>query len=97
VRVGVRTQELMGWVCRSVCSAEGLKVVEHTADANETSRLDFAMLVARDLYNYMGSFAKTIAGTEGILVPTNILNRWMTRFKTKYEKDATFLKKKSPA
>ena len=60
----------------------------------ETSQLDFAMLVARDLYNYMGSFAKTTSTGEQLVVPTNVLERWMTRFKSKYEKDASFLKKK---
>lgn len=76
-------------------SAEALSAVSASADAMETSKLDFAMQVANDLYNYMGSFAKVVGGSDHLVVPSNILERWMTRFKTKYQKDASFLKKKA--
>lgn len=45
------------------------------------------MKIARDMYNYLSSFSQSTGMGEKIIVPTNIVDLWMERIKTKIEKD----------
>mmetsp|Transcript_47456 Transcript_47456/g.121129 ORF Transcript_47456/g.121129 Transcript_47456/m.121129 type:complete len:185 (+) Transcript_47456:361-915(+) len=54
------------------------------------AREDFAKRVAMDLFNFMQSFSQAAAGGN-IIVPTNCLDRWFTKFSTKFRLDPDFL------
>ncbi|CAM9264576.1 unnamed protein product [Scytosiphon promiscuus] len=57
-------------------------------------RKDFALKIAKDLFQFMSSFSQsTQAGPELMVVPTNVLDRWITRFESKYSRDPNFMLK----
>eukprot|EP00904_Undaria_pinnatifida_P000953 jgi/Undpi1/10859/HiC_scaffold_3.g01385.m1 len=57
-------------------------------------RKQFALKIAKDLFQYMSSFSQsTQAGPEVMVVPTNLLDRWITRFESKYSRDPNFMLK----
>ena len=53
-------------------------------------RHEFAKRVAMDLYRFMESFNVGQAGNQ-LVVPTNILDRWMQKFDAKFRRDPDFL------
>jgi hypothetical protein len=55
----------------------------------------FAHKIAIDLFQYMTSFSQPTQVGEMMLVPTNILDRWMERFDRKYQYDPNFMMKPS--
>jgi len=64
------------------------------AVAKEGSKLgakeDFAKRVGMDLFRYIESFQTSSMNNE-IVVPSNILERWFTKFSGKLRKDSDFL------
>ena len=55
----------------------------------------FAQAIARDLWAFLGSFSQETVQSNGamMLVPTNVLDRWMERFKSKFARDPNFMLK----
>eukprot|EP00884_Botryococcus_braunii_P002350 jgi/Botrbrau1/12115/Bobra.0186s0033.1 len=53
-------------------------------------RQEFAKRVAMDLYRYMESFNEGSLG-DRLLLPTNVLERWFTRFDEKFKRDPDYL------
>ncbi|CAM9473532.1 unnamed protein product [Chrysoparadoxa australica] len=52
----------------------------------------FAYKVAHHLFNFMTSFNQSSnAGSEVMVIPTNILDRWLESFNQKYARDPSFL------
>lgn len=48
--------------------------------------------VGLDLYRFMESFAQPAGGrSDTIVVPANILERWLTKFSEKFRRDPDFL------
>jgi hypothetical protein len=60
-------------------------------------RKSFAAAIARDLWNFLTSFAVNHVQSNGsmMLVPTTVLDRWMERFNRKFERDPNFMLKES--
>jgi len=56
-------------------------------------RRAFAHKIAQDLFQYMVSFSQASLVGEMLLVPTNILDRWLERFNRKYSLDPNFMLK----
>eukprot|EP00752_Nemacystus_decipiens_P017953 g16092.t1 len=57
-------------------------------------RKQFALKIAKDLFQFMSSFSQaTQAGAEVMVVPTNVLDRWIQRFESKYNRDPNFMLK----
>ncbi|CAM9138803.1 unnamed protein product [Sphacelaria rigidula] len=57
-------------------------------------RKQFALKIAKDLFQFMSSFSNsTQAGAEMMVIPTNVLDRWITRFESKYNRDPNFMLK----
>ena len=59
---------------------------------------EYSKLVAQNLYNYMSSFNNEnllVNGAQGqyLVIPSNFLNRWFTKFEEKYKKDPNFILK----
>uniref|UniRef100_A0A7S2V1Q5 Hikeshi-like domain-containing protein n=1 Tax=Fibrocapsa japonica TaxID=94617 RepID=A0A7S2V1Q5_9STRA len=58
-------------------------------------RKQFAHKIALDLFQFMASFSQSSSqGGELMVIPTNILDRWMERFEQKYRVDPNFMMKK---
>lgn len=54
------------------------------------SRQDFAKRVALDLFRYMESFNSGSSG-DTLVLPSNVLERWFSRFEDKFRRDPDFL------
>ncbi|CAM9458220.1 unnamed protein product [Phaeothamnion confervicola] len=59
-------------------------------DAGMANRLQFARKIALDLFNFMTSFSQGSGNSEVMVIPTNVLDRWMVRFEEKYRRDPNF-------
>ncbi|OQR83460.1 hypothetical protein ACHHYP_14674 [Achlya hypogyna] len=57
-------------------------------------RKSFAHKIALDLFNFMSSFS-TSTDRSLMVIPTNLLDRWMERFEAKYRRDPNFMMKAS--
>ena len=56
-------------------------------------RQEYAIRVARDLFLYMSSFSQPTQMGEMMVIPTNIIDRWIERFRRKYSFDPNFVMK----
>mmetsp|Transcript_58564 Transcript_58564/g.186703 ORF Transcript_58564/g.186703 Transcript_58564/m.186703 type:complete len:192 (-) Transcript_58564:10-585(-) len=72
--------------------------VESEAEAAEKigqrvgAKEDFAKRVAMDLFRFMESFQGSVPQLPNMLVvPTNVLDRWFTKFQDKFRRDPDFL------
>ena len=59
---------------------------------------EYTKMVAHNLYNYMMSYNKSgllVNGVEGeyIVIPSNLLDKWLLKFDSKYAKDPNFIMK----
>ena len=58
---------------------------------------EYSKLVAQNLYNFMMSYNREglLINNQGdyLVVPQDCLNRWMTKFQQKYNKDPNFILK----
>jgi hypothetical protein len=68
---------------------ENLEMIASGVD----DRKEYAMKVARDLFLYMSSFSQGTEMGEMMVVPTNVLDRWVERFNRKYSYDPNFVLK----
>jgi hypothetical protein len=59
----------------------------------EFDRLAYTQLVARDLFNFLQSFATVTPAGERLVLPTDAVDRWMRRFTEKFARDPNFLLK----
>jgi Protein of unknown function (DUF775) len=59
-----------------------------------TVRLAVAEKIALDLFNFMRSF-DTPNGTGNMVVPISIFDRWITRFRNRFQRDPNFFLKSS--
>jgi len=57
--------------------------------------LELTKFIAQDLFNFMSSFTKGNAQNNTLIVPTNVIDRWITRFTDKLKADPYFWKKVS--
>ena len=61
------------------------------ATSGVEDRREFAKKIALNLFNYMQSFDDCSRGNNGMMmVPTNVFERWITRFEAKYKQDPNF-------
>jgi len=86
VQVGVAVEPL-----QSIEAAEG------HGSPEVGRRLHAAHGIAKDLFNYMQSFTQRhqIDGKDYLVLPTDVFNRWMSRFERRYQRDPTFFTKES--
>lgn len=50
------------------------------------------MKVAQHLFRFMESFARPVPGSgEALVVPTDVLDRWMKLFEAKHSRDPLFV------
>ena len=56
-------------------------------------RKEFAIKIARDLFLYMTSFSQQTQLGEMLVVPTDILDKWIERFNRRYSIDPNFMLK----
>jgi len=57
-------------------------------------RATFAAAIARDLWAFLTSFAQGVQSNgEMMLVPTTVLDKWLTRFNSKFARDPNFMLK----
>lgn len=78
----------------STSSDENLETVDLERISNGTFEF-IAKKIGKNLYNFLSSYTKTLATNEGgnvIVAPTNVMDQWFDRFKTKLTKDKSFLK-----
>jgi protein Hikeshi len=71
-------------------SAEPLAELLAKESAKMGAREEFAKRVAFNLFRFMESFSSQSGGDQ-IIVPTNVLDRWFTRFQEKFRRDPDFL------
>ncbi|CAK4377157.1 unnamed protein product [Aphanomyces euteiches] len=77
----------------SIESADNVKNLGIEASGLE-ERKAFAHKIALDLFNFMSSFS-TSTNANMMVIPTNLLDRWMERFEAKYRRDPNFMMKNS--
>eukprot|EP01084_Bolivina_argentea_P269866 458759_1 len=51
----------------------------------------FAVAVARNLFKFIASFSGSLSHGNEIVVPANILDTWIARFESKYQRDPNFM------
>jgi hypothetical protein len=74
-------------------SIEPLANIENIqVDSGYESRLHVAKQIATDLFTFMQSFDTGAIGNM-MTVPTNIFDRWMTRFEARFRRDPNFFMK----
>jgi len=57
-------------------------------------RATFAAAIARDLWAFLTSFSQGVQSNgEMMLVPTTVLDKWLTRFNSKFARDPNFMLK----
>ena len=58
-------------------------------------RMNFAKGIAMNLFHYMESFEKrAMDGGNFLVLPSNALDKWLSRFEAKYRRDPNFFMKK---
>ncbi|KAF0694822.1 Aste57867_14346 [Aphanomyces stellatus] len=73
------------------CSVDNVKNLG-IEESGLMERKAFAHKIALDLFNYMSSFS-TSTNSNVMVIPTNLLDRWMERFEAKYRRDPNFMMK----
>lgn len=78
---------------------ESLDTIKNVAGLELTQKQNFAnqimqltKYIAKDLFNFMASFAKSTPQHDVLIVPTNVIDRWITRFTDKLKVDPYFWK-----
>lgn len=76
-------------------SVEPLNSIQNIQPPSRTeNRLLIAKSIASDLFKYMQSF-DTGGAVGNMVVPTNIFDRWMKRFESRFRIDPNFFLKSS--
>lgn len=76
-------------------SMEPLSTVLNITQAKtqeDWDKLSFAQLVARDMFQFLGSFAQSTPAGERLVLPLNSLDRWLKRFEEKFRRNPNFLR-----
>jgi hypothetical protein len=80
-------------------SVEPIHSVQNLASTaivnNQSRRPLVAQKIAQNLFNFMSSFDTGAAGSNQMVVPKNIFERWWTRFENKSKRDPNFFLKDS--
>jgi len=64
---------------------------ESQAVQTDKQRGDWAVHLAKDLYNFLTSFSQTTSQGEILMVPSNAMDRWLHRFHSKYKNNPNFV------
>lgn len=80
------------------CAIESADVVQSVVALESQAswdKLNFAQLVARDLFTFLGSFSQNVPGLgERLVIPADGLSRWLSKFEERFRRDgANFLAK----
>jgi len=81
VQLGVSLEPL-----ESIQNLEQSKAITTNND-----RLNWALHLAQDLFQYLMSFSRATPQGEMIVAPVNTLKLWMERFKTRYRRNPNFV------
>ncbi len=66
------------------------------AEQNQSNQVaSLVQYLARNLFNFMTSFTRTLDNREMIVLPTNALDTWMRKMNTKLQNDPYFWKRSS--
>ena len=80
------------------CSLNRLETISNLDMVNTgvEDRLAFAHKIALDLFQFMTSFSSGDPSSNNncLIVPTNIFDKWFSRFEAKYKIDPNFMMKK---
>ena len=71
--------------------AQNVLAAQQSLSSGESDKLGFAQLIAKDLLLFVQSFAHITPTGEHIILPPDALNRWYTKFATKFRSDPNFL------
>ena len=71
-------------------AASGAAELAEKEGSKLASRHDFARRVAIDLYRFLESFNVSAAGNQ-LVLPSDVLDRWMAKFDHKFRRDPDFL------
>ena len=79
----------------SIEPIETIQNLEITKKGVEDRVVDVAKKIAMNLFNYLQSFDDVNSSNRNgmMMVPTNVFERWMTRFQNKYRLDPNFFMK----
>ncbi len=83
-------------VARLMIAIEALDTIQNLAaggvirGGGEDRRM-FAVAVARDLFKFIASFSGSSSHGDQIVVPANIIDTWIARFESKYQRDPNFM------
>ena len=75
----------------SLETADSVSNIETALTQAAFDKLGFAQLVATDLANYIGSFGHATPAGDRIMVPPDVVDRWLERFERKFRQDPNFL------
>jgi hypothetical protein len=73
-------------------SIEPLENIQNVDNGGHENRLHVAQKIAMDLFQFMQSFDTGAVGNM-MTVPTNIFDKWMKRFETRFRQDPNFFMK----
>ncbi|ETO07139.1 hypothetical protein RFI_30252 [Reticulomyxa filosa] len=86
----------IGIELKDITFVQSLEVKEETEHSKNkfiaTINEEFALKVAKDLYNYLSSYVKTSPNGEMMVCPASCLEKWHEKFKEKYVLDPKFMK-----
>mmetsp|Transcript_3626 Transcript_3626/g.4489 ORF Transcript_3626/g.4489 Transcript_3626/m.4489 type:complete len:183 (-) Transcript_3626:231-779(-) len=75
----------------SIEKAEFIKNLQPRSQLEEKKKLISSVQgIAKDLYNYLQSFAKTTRMGEMLVLPPKFLDKWLKKIETKHKKDPYF-------
>ncbi|KAI2511971.1 Protein of unknown function (DUF775) [Fragilaria crotonensis] len=74
-------------------SMERLDEIQNLPSESYDSRLFVAQKIATDLFRFMQSFDTGTGGSNQLVVPNNIFDRWFRRFEAKFRRDPNFFMK----
>jgi len=76
----------------SIEKAEFIKNLQPRSQLEEKKKLISSVQgIAKDLYNYLQSFAKTTRMGEMLVLPPKFLDKWLKKIETKHKKGFRFL------
>jgi hypothetical protein len=78
----------------SVEPAEAVVSAASALHAAEWDKLGFAQLLARDLTEFLGSFAQMRPEGNRLVLPVDAVDRWLAKFQSKFRSDPGFLFRK---
>lgn len=77
----------------SIETVQNIDNLQITKKGVEERVVDVAKKIALNLFNYLQSFDDSNQSNGMMMVPTNVFERWLTRFQNKYRMDPNFFMK----